>query len=185
MSAASMANWGFGRTIAQGTAASRHGHSVQDFAQPCGRPLAGDSGGQIARTTLEIASVALFAATSRRSRRAPSPPRSLSLAKLREHQGDVIVFPRDRPRDAERLIERLVNQASTSVWSASANPGSTSASSGNSRSSDRQKASIVEIAISPTRSFRSRHRARSAADKRSPRAAARRSVPAFRRRPCG
>ena len=45
----------------------------------------------------------------------------------------------------------------TSVSSARSNAGSTSASSGNSRSSDRQKASMVETAISPRRSLRSRH----------------------------
>ena len=47
----------------------------------------------------------------------------------------------------------------TSVSSATAKPGSRSASSGNSRSSDRQKASMVLIVISPSRSRSSRQRA--------------------------
>ena len=50
---------------------------------------------------------------------------------------------------------------STSVSSAMVKPGSRSASSGNSRSSDRQNASIVLIAMSPRRSRRSRQRAAS------------------------
>ena len=54
----------------------------------------------------------------------------------------------------------------TSVSAARSNPGSTSASSGNSRSSDRQNASIVEIAMSPRRSFKPRHRSPSIDDSR-------------------
>ena len=50
---------------------------------------------------------------------------------------------------------------STSVSSAMVKPGSRSASSGNSRSSERQNASMVLIAMSPSRSRRSRQRAAS------------------------
>ena len=53
----------------------------------------------------------------------------------------------------------------TSVSSAISKPGSMSASSGNSRSSDRQNASIVLMAISPRRSRRSSQRARSSSDR--------------------
>ena len=53
----------------------------------------------------------------------------------------------------------------TSVSSAKSKPGSRSASSGNSRSSDRQNASIVLIAISPRRSRESIQRARSISDR--------------------
>ena len=70
-----------------------------------------------------------------------------------------------------RAIRR--SGAAASVSSARSKPGSTSASSGNSRSSDRQNASIVEIAMSPSRSFSSRQRPASNCDSRPPRAAAR------------
>ena len=61
----------------------------------------------------------------------------------------------------------LRSSRGTSVSSAMSKPGSRSASSGNSRSSDRQKASIVLIAISPRRSRSSTQRARSSSDARA------------------
>ena len=53
----------------------------------------------------------------------------------------------------------------TSVSSAMSNPGSRSASSGNSRRSERQNASMVLIAMSPSRSRSSCHCARSISDR--------------------
>ena len=66
----------------------------------------------------------------------------------------------------------------TSVSSAIENPGSRPASSGNSRSSDRQKASMVLTAMSPVRSRSSRQREGAI----SPRSAARRSDARMRSR---
>ncbi len=57
-----------------------------------------------------------------------------------------------RVRSSASLTSRGV-----SVSSASSKPGSTSASSGNSRSNARQKASMVEIEMSVTLSRISRH----------------------------
>ncbi len=66
------------------------------------------------------------------------------LAKLREHQRHIIVVTRHAAADAEGLVERLADEPRHFRVSARSKPGSTSASSGNSRSSERQKASIVE-----------------------------------------
>ena len=73
----------------------------------------------------------------------------------------------------------------TSVSSAIEKPGSRSASSGNSRSSERQKASMVLTAMSPVRSRSSRQRAagispRSAATRSDDRMRSRISVAALR-----
>jgi hypothetical protein len=59
--------------------------------------------------------------------------------------------------DAKRAVERLTDEPGISVWSARSKPGSMPASSGNSRMSDRQNASIVEMAISARPSRKSRH----------------------------
>ena len=79
--------------------------------------------------------------------------------------------PRRRRRARAREIRSARSSASsmsrgTSVSSARSNPGSTSASSGNSRRSDRQNASIVEMAMSPSRSRRSRQFRASSCDVR-------------------
>ena len=103
-------------------------------------------------------------ATSRRRKRSPSPCRARTDPNC---PNTIATSGSSRARPAERRSVRSSARSinlGTSVSSASANPGSRSTSSGNSRSSERQKASMVPIAISPIRSRSSRHRARSACD---------------------
>ena len=86
-----------------------------------------------------------------RARRSPS---------CANDQRHVLVVAGERPADAQRAVERLVDQArAPRCRRRSKRPGSRSASSGNSRSSDRQNASIVLMAMSAVRSRSSRQRA--------------------------
>ena len=81
-------------------------------------------------------------------------------AELREHQRDVAVGPRHARQHAQRAVERFVDETRHLGLVRHVEPGSRSASSGNSRRSERQNASMVLIAMSPSRSRSSCHRAR-------------------------
>ena len=153
-SAASIANCGWPtRAVREEQARARRGALAERVARAVRRPprrrvAASGRAGRLRETA-----AARAAATSRRSSSAASPSRSRRSPQLREHQRDVV----DRSARGARQMRSARSSASptsrgTSVSSARSKPGSTSASSGNSRSSDRQKASIVEIAMSPSRS---------------------------------
>ena len=145
------------------TAARPPGTLENRSGQPIGGRPAGDGGREIPRpcrqiapqharrdqTAIEQPAQTASAAAARPAARTPAPHRRR--------------LSRGRGRFCSERSSASSTRRGTSVSSASANPGSTSASSGNSRSSPRQNASIVEMAMSPRRPRRSRQRAASSA----------------------
>ena len=117
-----------------------------------------DFGSQLARDAAEIAPQRIDGDQPAVDQRRQSRPQT-PLAELRKHERDIVIVLGQAAADAQRMCQGFATSRGTSVSAAMSNPGSMSASSGNSRRSDRQNASIVEIAMSPRRPFSSRQRA--------------------------